>query len=149
MSNLKAQIQEDMKTAMRAKDKATLDTVRLIMAAIKQKEVDERIELNDAMVTAILDKMIKQRRDSISQYEQGGRPELAAKEQTEIEVLQRYMPQPLSAAEITGLISQAINDTGASAIADMGKVMAQLKPALQGRADMSQVSQQVRQQLGA
>lgn len=149
MSNLKAQIQEDMKAAMRAKDKATLDTVRLIMAAIKQKEVDERIELDDAMVTAILDKMIKQRRDSITQYEQGGRPELAAKEQAEIEVLQRYMPQPLSAAEIADLISQAISDTGASAIADMGKVMAQLKPALQGRADMSQVSQQVRQQLGA
>ena len=149
MSNLKAQIQEDMKTAMRAKDKATLDTIRLIMAAIKQKEVDERIELDDAMVTAILDKMIKQRRDSITQYEQGGRPELAAKEQAEIEVLQRYMPQPLSAAEIADLISQAISDTGASAIADMGKVMAQLKPALQGRADMSQVSQQVRQQLGA
>lgn len=147
MSNLKTQLQEDMKAAMRAKEKTTLDTIRLAMAAIKQKEVDERIELDDAAIIATLDKMIKQRRDAIVQYQQGGRPELAAKEQAEIETLQHYLPQPLSDDEIAALIHQAITDTGAKSIAQMGEVMGKLKPALQGRADMSQVSQQVRQQL--
>jgi len=147
MSDLKSRLQDDMKMAMRAKDKTTLDTIRLAMAAIKQQEVDQCIVLDAAAITATLDKMIKQRRGATTQYEQGNRPELAAKEQAEIKVLQRYLPQPLSEIEITTLISQAIVDTDANTIADMGKVMDKLKPTLQGRSDMSQVSQQVRQQL--
>lgn len=149
MSQIKTQLQADMKTAMRAKDKPTLNTIRLAMAAIKQKEIDERIELDDTTIIATLDKMVKQRRDAIAQYEQANRPELAAQEQQEIAILQHYLPQPLSDKEIAGLINQAITDTGASTVADMGKVMGKLKPTLQGRADMSHVSQQVRQQLGA
>ncbi|RRQ21768.1 GatB/YqeY domain-containing protein [Thiohalobacter thiocyanaticus] len=146
--SLKAQIQEDMKAAMRGGDKSRLATIRLIMAAIKQREVDERIELDDAQVTAVLDKMVKQRRESIEQYQSAGREELAAKEQQEIEVIQDYLPEPLTEAEISQLIDDAIAASGASSIKDMGKVMGQLKPKLQGRADMGAVSGQVKAKLG-
>ena len=146
--SLKARIQEDMKTAMRGGDKRRLGVIRLILAAIKQREVDERIELDDAQVLAVLDKMVKQRRESLSQYEQAGRADLADQEQFELEVVQAYLPQPLSAAEIDALIAAAIADTGAAGIKDMGKVMAQLKPQLQGRADMGAVSGQIKAKLG-
>ncbi|MBI5041079.1 MAG: GatB/YqeY domain-containing protein [Gammaproteobacteria bacterium] len=146
--SLKARIQEDMKTAMRGGDKRRLGIVRLILAAIKQREVDERIELDDVQVTVVLDKMLKQRRESLSQYEQAGRADLAEQEQYEMEVVQAYLPQPLSPAEVDNLIGQAITETGASGIKDMGKVMALLKPQLQGRADMSAVSAQIKAKLG-
>jgi hypothetical protein len=145
---LTARIQEDMKSAMRASDKRRLGVIRLILAAIKQREVDERIVLDDTQVTVVLDKMLKQRRESISQYEQAGRTDLAEQEQFEMEVIQAYLPQPLSPAEIDALIGQAITETGASGIKDMGKVMALLKPQLQGRADMSAVSAQIKAKLG-
>jgi len=148
MSEIKAKILEDMKTAMKAQDKERLATIRLIQAALKQKEVDERIELTDADVLAILDKMVKQRRDSIDQFQKGGREDLAAKEQAEIEVLQTYLPQQLSDDEINTLIDEAFAETGANGMQDMGKVMGVLKPKLQGRADMGKVSQQVRAKLG-
>ena len=146
--SLKARIQEDMKSAMRGGDKRRLGIIRLILAAIKQREVDERIELDDVQVTVVLDKMLKQRRESLSQYEQAGRADLAEQEQYEMEVVQAYLPQPLSPAEIDTLIGQAITETGASGIKDMGKVMALLKPQLQGRADMSAVSAQIKAKLG-
>ncbi|MBI5462764.1 MAG: GatB/YqeY domain-containing protein [Gammaproteobacteria bacterium] len=146
--SLKARIQEDMKSAMRGGDKRRLGIVRLILAAIKQREVDERIELDDVQVTVVLDKMLKQRRESFSQYEQAGRADLAEQEQYEMEVVQTYLPQPLSPAEIDTLIGQAIAETGASGIKDMGKVMALLKPQLQGRADMSAISGQIKAKLG-
>lgn len=133
-------IKDDMKTAMRERDKDRLGTIRLILAAIKQKEVDERIELTDADVLAILDKMVKQRKDSITQFEAAGRDELAAKEQAEIEVISTYLPQQLSESEIDDLIAEAITASGAESMRDMGKVMGMLKPKLQGRADMGQVS---------
>ena len=144
---LKQRIQDDVKAAMRAKDKARLGTLRLITAAIKQREVDERIELDDTQVLAILDKMVKQRRDSISQYEQAGRSELAQQESAEIAVIQEYLPKGLSEAEIMDLIEQAIQTTGATGMQDMGKIMGQLKPQMQGRADMAQVSKLVKQKL--
>ncbi|RDH90633.1 MAG: glutamyl-tRNA amidotransferase [endosymbiont of Seepiophila jonesi] len=143
---LKQRILDDVKTAMKAKDKPQLGTLRLITAAIKQREVDERIELDDTQVLTILDKMIKQRRDSISQFEQAGR-ELAEQEQREIEVIQDYLPEGLSDAEIATMIDDAISATGASAMQDMGKVMGQLKPKMQGRADMGKVSGLVKQKL--
>ena len=146
--SLKARIQEDMKAAMRGGDKSRLATIRLIMAAIKQREVDERIELDDAQVTAVLDKLVKQRRESIDQYQSAGREDLAAKEQQEVEVIQDYLPEPLTEAEISQLIDAAIAASGASSIKDMGKVMGQLKPQLQGRADMGAVSGQVKAKLG-
>ena len=146
--SLKARIQEDMKAAMRGGDKRRLGIIRLILAAIKQREVDERIELDDVQVTVVLDKMLKQRRESLSQYEQAGRADLAEQEQYEMGVVQAYLPQPLSPAEIDTLIGQAINETGASGIKDMGKVMALLKPQLQGRADMTAVSGQIKAKLG-
>lgn len=146
--SLTARIQEDMKTAMRGGDKRRLGVIRLILAAIKQREVDERIVLDDTQVTVVLDKMLKQRRESISQYEQAGRTDLVEQEQFEMEVVQAYLPQPLSPAEIDTLIGQAIAETGASGIKDMGKVMALLKPQLQGRADMSAVSAQIKAKLG-
>ena len=146
--SLKARIQEDMKAAMRGGDKRRLGIIRLILAAIKQREVDERIELDDVQVTVVLDKMLKQRRESLSQYEQAGRADLAEQEQYEMGVVQAYLPQPLSPAEIDTLIGQAITDAGASGIKDMGKVMALLKPQLQGRADMSAVSAQIKAKLG-
>ncbi len=144
---LKARILEDMKAAMRAGDKARLGAIRLMVAAIKQREVDERIELDDAQVIATLDRMLKQRRESIDQYRKAGRDDLADKEQAEIEVIRAYLPEPLGEAEIAGLIDEAIAATGASGIRDMGKVMAQLKPRLAGRADMGKVSGQVKARL--
>jgi uncharacterized protein YqeY len=145
--SLKQQITEDMKAAMRAKDAARLGAIRLLLAAMKQREVDERVELSDADVIAIIDKMNKQRRDSISQYEAAGRQELADVEKFEMSVLQTYMPQQLSEAEITAAINEAIAATGAASPQDMGKVMGMLKPKLAGRADMSKVSALIKSQL--
>lgn len=144
---LKARITEDMKAAMRAHDAARLTTIRLLQAAIKQREVDERIELTDVDVLAILDKMVKQRKDSIAQFEAGQRKDLADAERAEIDVLQVYLPQPLSATEIDALIEAAIASTGASGLAGMGKVMAVLKPQLAGRADLAAASARVKTKL--
>jgi len=146
---LKQRIQDDVKAAMKAKDKPRLATLRLITAAIKQREVDERIELDDTQVLVILEKMIKQRRDSVAQYQQAGRNELAEQELGEIAIIQEYMPEGLSEAEILTLIEQAIAATSATGMRDMGKVMGQLKPKMQGRADMGQVSTLVKQKLNA
>ncbi len=146
--SLKARITEDMKTAMRAKDAPRLGTIRLLLSAMKQKEVDERVELTDADIVSIIDKMIKQRRDSIAQFEKGGRQDLADQEQFELGILQEYMPQALTEAEIDAEIAAAMQATGAKAMADMGKVMAVLKPKLAGRADMAKVSAQIKAKLG-
>lgn len=145
--NLKQRLQDEMKAAMRAKDKDRLATIRLINAAVKQREVDERIELSDAQVLEVLDKMVKQRRDSIAQYRDAGREELAAKEEAELSIIQEFMPAPLSEQELDGLIDQAIADTGAASMQDMGKVMGALKPKIQGRADMGAVSAKVKAKL--
>jgi uncharacterized protein YqeY len=145
---LKARITEDMKDAMRAKDVARLSTIRMLLAAVKQREVDERKELADAEVLAVIDKMIKQRRDSISQFQAGNRLDLAEKEKAEIDVLVAYMPQPYSPEQIDALIAEAIEKTGASGAAGMGKVMAELKPRLAGRADLGAVSAKVKARLG-
>jgi len=139
-SSLKTRINDDVKTAMRSKDKERLGTLRLITAAIKQKEVDERIELNDDQVLSVLEKMIKQRKDSIEQYEKADRQELADKEKAELEIIYEYMPAQLSDDEIAALIDEAVAETGASEMRDMGKVMGILKPKLAGRADMGKVS---------
>ena len=147
--SLKARITEDMKAAMRAREAARLSTIRMLLAAIKQKEVDERIEPNDAHVVAIIEKMIKQRRESIAQFEAGAREDLAAAERAEIEVLRQYMPQALASAEIDAAIDAAIADAGAGGMAAMGKVMAALKPRLAGRADMGEVSARVKAKLSA
>jgi uncharacterized protein len=144
---LRAQVTEDMKTAMRAKDAPRLSAIRLLLASLKQREVDERIELTDADVLAIIEKMIKQRRDSIEQFEKGARQDLADKEQFEITVLQGYMPAAMSAAEIDAAVTDAISSSGARLMADMGKVMALLKPKLAGRADMGKVSALVKTRL--
>jgi len=144
---LKARITEDMKNAMRARDAARLSTIRLLQAAIKQREVDERIEMTDADVLSILDKMVKQRKDSITAFEAGHRADLAAAERAEIAILQTYLPQPLSAAEIDALIADAIASTGAAGLPGMGKVMAVLKPKLAGRADLGAASAQVKARL--
>ncbi|HVY07992.1 MAG TPA: GatB/YqeY domain-containing protein [Burkholderiales bacterium] len=144
---LRARIAEDMKTAMRAKETARLSAIRLLLAAMKQREVDERIELADADVLAIIDKMIKQRRDSIEQFQKGNRPDLVEKEQFELDVLQGYMPAAMSEAEIDAAVADAISASGAKAMADMGKVMALLKPKLAGRADMGKVSGAVKAKL--
>ena len=146
---LKQRIDADMKAAMRAKDKERLGTIRLILAAIKQREVDERITLTDTDVLAVLDKMIKQRRDSITQFQQAGRQELADKEAAEVAVIQEYMPAALSDGEVDALIAEAIASSGASSPQDMGKIMALLKPKLQGRADMGLVSRKVKEKLSA
>ena len=138
-----------MKSAMKSGDKRKLGVIRLLMAAIKQREVDERIELDDEQVLAVLDKMVKQRRDSITQFEQAGRDELAEQEKFEIGILQEYLPEALSEDEISSLVKQAIADAGAESMRDMGKVMGQLKPKLQGRADMGAVSAMVKQLLGS
>lgn len=138
--SLKEQITEDMKAAMRAKDAAKLGTIRLLTAAMKQKEVDERVELTDAHVLAIIEKMIKQRKDSISQFEAGGRQDLADQEKSEMAVLSAYMPAGLSEAEIEAEVAAAVAATGAAGPQDMGKVMGVLKPKLAGRADMTVVS---------
>ncbi|HJU70973.1 MAG TPA: GatB/YqeY domain-containing protein [Paucimonas sp.] len=137
---LKEQITEDMKAAMRAKDSARLGTIRLLTAAMKQKEVDERIELTDVMILAIIEKMIKQRKDSITQFEAGGRQDLADIEKAEVTVLSAYMPAALSDAEVQAEVQAAVAATGAAGPQDMGKVMAVLKPKLAGRADMTAVS---------
>jgi uncharacterized protein YqeY len=136
-----------MKTAMRAKDSARLSTVRLLLAAMKQKEVDERVALSDADVVAILEKMIKQRRESIAQFEKAARQDLADKEKAEIEVLSAYLPQKMSDAELAQAVAAAVSEAGASGIKDMGKVMALLKPRLAGRADMGAVSALVKNKL--
>ncbi len=138
--SLKEKITEDMKAAMRARDAQRLGAIRLLTAAIKQKEVDERIELDDAQVQAIIDKMIKQRRDSISQFETGGRQDLADAEKSELAVLAEYMPAALSDDEVRAEVAAAVASTGAAGPQDMGRVMAVLKPKLAGRADMTSVS---------
>ncbi|QQZ28022.1 GatB/YqeY domain-containing protein [Thiothrix subterranea] len=146
--SLKAQITEDMKTAMRAHEKAQLGVIRLILAAIKQQEVDTRIEMDDTAVLVVLDKMTKQRRESIRQYSDAGRTDLVAQEEYELGVIQTYLPQPLSAAELDNLIQQAMAETGATSVRDMGKVMTWLKPKAQGRTDMGQVSGLIKARLG-
>lgn len=148
MSELKLRLQSDMKTAMKAGEKDRLGVIRLILAAIKQREVDERIELDDAAVLAVLDKMVKQRRESVSQYETANREDLAAVERAEITVIQSYLPAPLGDDEIEALIAAAIEETGAAGPSGMGKVMAVLREPMQGRADMTVVSARVKQQLG-
>ncbi len=145
---LKNQIQDDIKTAMKARDKEKVSTIRLILAAIKQREVDERIELDDAQIIATLDKMAKQRRESIQQFNQGNRPDLVATEQAELDIIQAYLPQPLTETELHKLLDQAISNTQANGIRDMGKVMTYLKPHIQGRADGGKVSQMVKDRLG-
>lgn len=146
---LKQRIDEDMKAAMRAKDKPRLGTIRLITAAMKQREVDERVVLDDAQVLVILDKMLKQRRDSLSQYEAAARADLAAQEAYEIGIIQEYLPAPLSEAEIGAMIDEAIAALGVASMKEMGKVMAVLKPQMQGCADMSAVSAKIKNRLSA
>jgi uncharacterized protein YqeY len=138
--SMKQRITEDMKTAMKAREAERLGAIRLILAAVKQKEVDERIELEDAAILAILDKMVKQRRDSISQFEVAGREDLAAIEKAELAIIQTYMPQALTEAEIAEIVKAAVVEVGAGGPQDMAKVMAKLKPEMAGRADMGKVS---------
>ncbi len=145
---LKDRLTEDMKTAMRAADKERLATVRLALAAIKQREVDERITLDDAQVLAVLEKMIKQRREAIVQFKAGNREDLVAKESAEVAVLQAYLPAQMSDAEVDTLIQDAIRETGAASVKDMGKVMAAVKPKAQGRTDMGALSARIKQKLG-
>ena len=147
MSELQQRINDDVKTAMRNKDKDRLGVLRLITAAFKQKEVDERIELDDTMVLAIMNKMTKQIRDSIDQFEKAGRDDLAAKEAFELNIIQEYLPAQLTEDEISQIIAECVADSGAESAKDMGKVMGLLKPRLQGRADMGKVSGLVKQQL--
>jgi len=148
MSALKDRITEDMKTAMKAKDSERLGTIRMITAAIKQREVDERIQLDDTQVLAVVEKMIKMRKESIAQFQSGGRDDLAAKEQKEIDVLQVYMPQQLGEAEVDALIAAAIAESGATSIKEMGKAMALLKQKAQGRTDMASASAKLKAKLG-
>jgi len=145
--DLKARIQDDMKSAMRAGEKERLATIRLILAAIKQREVDERIQLDDTQVLAVLDKMAKQRRESITQFEAGGRADLVAKESAELALLATYLPEQLSAQELDQLIAATIADTGAASIKDMGKVMNALKAKVQGRADMGALGARIKARL--
>ena len=147
MSALKHRINEDVKVAMRSKEKNRLAALRLITASIKQREVDERIELDDTQVMSVLDKMAKQHRDSIEQYSKAERPDLVEQEQFELDIILDYLPQPLDAAEINARIDEIIAATGAASMKDMGKVMGQLKTALQGRADMGKVSALVKTRL--
>ena len=146
-SAIKGKIQECMKEAMRNQDKERLATIRLILAALKQREVDERIVLTDEQVISILDKMLKQRRESITQYLAGNRPDLAQKEEAEVRVIQEFLPAQLSEADIMALIDAAIQETHASSMKDMGKVMALVKPQIQGRADVAAVSAKVKERL--
>lgn len=146
--SLKAQITEDMKSAMKAGEKDRLKVVRLVLAAIKQVEVDTRTDLDDAAVLSVLEKMVKQRRDSVEQFERGGREDLAAIETAEIEVLKTYLPEQLSAEELDAIIDQAISATGAESMRDMGKVMGQVKAQAAGRADMGAVGAKVKARLG-
>ena len=147
--DLKLRLQDDIKTAMRGGDKLGLITLRMFSAAIKQREIDERIVLDEAQVIAVVEKLIKQRREAATQYEAGNRADLAAKELAEIALLQAYLPEPLSEAELDALIEGALAETSASSIKDMGRIMAALKPAIQGRADMAIVSARVKGRLGA
>ena len=146
--SLKAQISEDMKTAMRAKDSARLGTIRLLQSAIKQREVDERIELNDGDVIAVIEKMLKQRRDSIAAYESANRQDLADVEKFEVSVLQTYLPQQLTEEELNAILEKVVVETGASGIKDMSKVMAAIKPLVVGRADMGKISGLIKTRLG-
>ncbi len=146
--SLKAQISEDMKTAMRAKDSARLGTIRLLQAAIKQREVDERIELDDANVIAVIEKMLKQRRDSIAAYESANRNDLADVEKFEVTVLQTYLPQQLTEEEISQIVDRVIADTGAQGAKDMGKVVGLVRPLVAGVADMAKVSGMIKAKLG-
>lgn len=148
MSELKAQLTSAMKDAMRAKDKLRLGTIRMALAALKQKEVDERIELTDADVLAILTKLVKQRDDSATQYRDAERPDLAEQEEAEAEILKGFLPSPLSEDEIAALIDQAISETGATSMAQMGAVMGWLRPKVTGRADMGQLSGKIKARLG-
>ncbi len=148
-TTIKGKIQEDMKNAMRQQEKERLAAIRLILAAIKQREVDERILLTDEQVLVVLDKMLKQRRESITQYQAGHRQDLADKEAAEILIIQSYLPAPLSTAEIETLIDMAIQETGAVSAKDMGKVMALLKPKVQGRADVGGISNKVKERLSS
>ncbi|MYM59418.1 GatB/YqeY domain-containing protein [Vibrio sp. OCN044] len=141
-------LKDEQKIAMKAKDKLRLGTIRLALSAIKQREVDEQITLTDNDILAVLTKMVKQRRDSVAQYESAGRQDLADTEQAEITVLEEFMPQPLNETEVAALITNAITESGAAGMQDMGKVMAVLKPKIQGRADMGKVSGLVRAKLG-
>ncbi len=148
MSTTKDQILADIKAAMKAGDKSRLATLRLISAAIKQKEVDERIDVDEAQTMAILDKLMKQRRESIAQYEKAGRDDLVAVEQAESAIIQTYLPEAMDQGEIDKIVGDAITTTGAASIKDMGKVMGLVKPALQGRADMAAVSKLIKERLG-
>jgi uncharacterized protein YqeY len=145
---LKSRIQEDTKAAMRERDKARLGVLRLLASAIKQREVDERTELDDPAILGVIEKMVKQRREAAQSYAEAGRTDLADTEEAEIAVLEDYLPQPLSAEEIATLVEKAIGETGAASMRDMGRVMGMLKPRVQGRADMSAVSRQVKGRLG-
>ena len=145
--NLKTQLQDDMKSSMKGGDKKRLGVIRLMLAAIKQIEVDERIELDNARITSVIDKMAKQRRESISQFESAGREDLIAIEQDELVILKEYLPEALSETEINKLVEKSIAATGAASIKDMGKLMGVLKPQLQGRADMGKVSQLIKSRL--
>ncbi|MCX8086343.1 MAG: GatB/YqeY domain-containing protein [Rhodocyclaceae bacterium] len=145
--SLKARINEDMKAALKAKETARLGAIRLLMAAIKQKEIDERVALDDAGIIAVIEKMIKQRKDSIAQYEAAQRQDLAEAEKAEVAVLSAYLPQPLSADEVAAIVAAAIEEAGAKTPADMGKVMAIVKPKVAGRADMGEVSKLVKAKL--
>lgn len=144
---IKTQILDDLKTAMRAKDQKRLNVLRLITAAIKQIEVDERIDVDEARMLQILDKMSKQRKESISQYQKANRADLVEQEAFELDILSEYLPTPLSAEEVDALIAEAVRESQAKSIADMGKVMAWLKPRVQGRADMGSISQRIKTQL--
>jgi hypothetical protein len=146
--SLKDRIQDDMKAAMRAKEKECLGAIRLILAAIKQREIDERIVLDDGQALGVLEKMIKQRRESLAQYQSAGREDLAAREAFEIELIQSYLPAPLSEAEIDALVADAITVTGARSVRDMGKVMALIRDRAQGRAEMAAVGARVKARLG-
>jgi len=147
--SLKARITEDMKTAMRSGDKDRLGLIRMLMAGIKQREVDERIELDDTQVLAVIDKMVKQRKDSVTQFEAGGRADLAARESAEIAWLMDYLPAQMSDAEVEALIKDAIATSGATSMKDMGKVMGLVKPKAQGRTDMGALSARIKAALSA
>ncbi len=147
VSSLKQRIQEDMKLALRAQEKQRLGVIRLILAAVKQVEVDERIEVDDTRIMQILNKMIKQRRDSIAQYDQAKRDDLAHQERLEVKIIQAYLPGPLSEADIDCILSEVIAKVGATSVKDMGKIMAELKERLQGRADMTQISEEIKKRL--
>ena len=147
MSELKQRITDDMKSAMKAKDKQALKAVRMILEAIKQKEIDERIELDDTQAMAVIQKMVKQRKDSISQFSDAGRTDLVEIEEAELETINNYMPEQLSDEEVALVVDKAINDSGANSMKDMGKLMGMLKAQLQGKADMSLVSQLIKSKL--